>query len=201
MDLSGIVLAGGASRRLGRDKALEPINGEPMLFRVVRRLSELCSQIVIVVNGPERAESLKVPDNTRTVVDAYPNSGSLGGIFTGIKEVDTNWGLVVACDMPFLNVDLLRYMAERREGYDVVVPVLNGFSEPTHAFYSKKCLRLIEPKLKARDLKITKFFGDVRVNYVPEDVVEAIDSEKLSFFNVNNQVDLDRATKLAAEGL
>ena len=72
------------------------------------------------------------------VVDIYPGSGFLGGIFSGLSATNSDWGLVVACDIPFLNSELLTYLNSLREGYDAVVPVLKSRPEPTHALYSKK---------------------------------------------------------------
>jgi molybdopterin-guanine dinucleotide biosynthesis protein A len=133
-------------------------------------------------------------------LDRYPGGGSLGGIFSGLAAMERDWGLVVACDMPFLNLNLLRYLLSRREGYDAVVPVLEGRPEPTHTIYSKACLTHIEEKLIADDLKISGFFDQVRVNYVAESDLATFDPDFLSFFNVNSPEDLDKALGLAAQG-
>ena len=200
MGVSGIVLAGGLSRRLGRDKAVEPIGGEPLIARCVGRLSAVADEIIVVVNGIERGEQLPLPSNCGVAVDVYADSGSLGGIFSGVSAMGNEWGVVVACDMPFLNIALLKHMLSLREGFDAVVPVLDGRPEPTHALYSKACLPHIERRLQAGDLKIARFFDDVSVRYVSQEDVDAHDPDHLSFFNVNTQSDLDRALALAAEG-
>lgn len=200
MGVSGIVLAGGLSRRLGRDKAVEPIGGEPLIARCIGRLSAVADEIIVVVNGIERGKQLPLPSSCRVAVDVYVDSGSLGGIFSGVSAMGDGWGVVVACDMPFLNIALLRYMLSLREGFDAVVPVLDGRPEPTHALYSKTCLQCIEHRLQAADLKIARFFDDVSVRYVSQKEVDAHDPDHLSFFNVNTQADLDRALALAAEG-
>ena len=199
-DVVGIVLAGGMSRRLGRNKALEPIGDEPLVCRVIRRLSSAAGQIVVVVNDEERALELPLPSTAKVIQDAYPDGGSLGGIFTGLRAADGQWGFVVACDMPFLNLELMEHLLSSTEGFDAVVPVVQGRPEPTHAAYAKACLPHIERKLIDNDLKIARFFDDVRVNLVPEDEVRRFDPELLSFFNVNTQDDLDRALALVAEG-
>lgn len=192
-------MAGGLSRRLGRDKAMEPLGVEPLLHRVIRRLSEVTAGTVVVVNQAARADELALSSNAGVAVDVYPDSGSLGGIFTGLTAIEAQWGVVVACDMPFLNVDLFRHLLASRDGFDAVVPEVDGRPEPTHAAYSKACLPYIEPYLKAGDLKIARFFDEVRVNYIPQAEVETLDPELLSFFNVNTQQDLDRATALVTE--
>ena len=200
MGVSGIILAGGLSRRLGRDKALEPFRGQPLISRVMERLDTLTDETVVVVNTEARGEELPLPKDAKAAVDMYPDSGSLGGIFTGLAAATNDWGFAVACDMPFLNAALIKHMITLREGYDAIVPVIDGYPEPTHALYSKACLPHIERRLKARQLKIAGFFDDVRVRYVGADEIDRFDSERLSFFNVNTPEDLSRARSLADEG-
>jgi molybdopterin-guanine dinucleotide biosynthesis protein A len=200
MEVTGVVLAGGMGRRLGRNKVIEPLGGEPLIDRVIGRLSQVADRTVVIVNSRERADELHVPNDVKVAVDIHPNRATLGGIFTGLSEADTQWSIVVACDMPFLNAGLLRKMLELREGYDAVVPVVGGYPEPTHAVYSKTCLPAIERKVLANDLKIARFFEDVRVNFLAEDQFERLDPEGLSFFNINTQQDLDRAHSLVAQG-
>lgn len=199
--VTGIILAGGLSRRLGRDKAVEPINGQPLIGRVMDALSRITDELVVVVNTPQRGQELPLPDSAVAAVDIHPNAGSLGGIFTGLSAASNQWGIIAACDMPFLNLDLLSYLLSFRESHDAVVPVLDHRPEPTHAAYSKVCLSAIEARLEADDLKIARFFDDVRVKYVSQRQVEEIDPGRLSFFNVNTEEDLTRACLLAAEGV
>ena len=200
MGVTGIVLAGGLSRRLGRDKALEPFQGQPLISRVLGRLDCLTDETVVVVNSESRGAELPLPGDAVSAVDIYPDSGSLGGIFTGLTAAANDWGLVVACDMPFLNAELIGYMLSLRDGCDVVVPFTDGYPEPTHALYSKACLPHIERRLKAGRLKIAGFFEDVRVRQVGADEIDRFDPERLSFFNVNTPEDLSRALTLAGEG-
>ena len=199
-NVTGVVLAGGRSRRLGRDKAVELVGGEPLISRVIGRMSEVANEIVVVVNGSERASQLPLPQNAMVVVDAYPDKGSLGGIFSGLKAGREDWAIVVACDMPFVNVALLRHILEQADEYDAVVPILDGRPEPIHAAYSKACLPAIEKKILADDLKIAGFFDDVRVKYVAQDDVDRLDPDHLSFFNINTEQDLERAAELVSSG-
>lgn len=200
LDLSGIVLAGGQSRRLGRDKAVEPIGGQPLICRVIQRLVQVSGEILVVAADSARAEALPLEDGQRIALDRYPGKGSLGGIFSGLAAARGQWGIVVACDMPFLNLELLRHMLSLREGADAVVPVLEGRPEPTHALYSKACLPFIEGRLMTEDLKIARFFDEVRVNYVSDEEIARFDPDHLSFFNVNTPGDLERALALVAQG-
>ncbi len=198
--VSGIVLAGGKSRRLGRDKAVELLGGKPMIRRVLERVAGLTSENIVVVADEARGTTLPLLEDTRVAVDVHSGMGSLGGIFSGLAAAGNEWAIVAACDMPFLNADLLGYLLSLREGVDVVAPVVAGRPEPTHALYSRECLPFIEERLRAEDLKITGFYGGVRVRYVEERDILRFDPELLSFFNVNSPQDLERALALAAAG-
>ena len=198
---TGVILAGGLSRRLGRDKAVEPIGGQPLIQRVIQRVEQVSQEIVVVVADQDRAAALPLGPQHRVALDRYPGTGSLGGIYSGLDAASNQWTLVVACDMPFLNLSLFRRMLALREDVDAVVPIVEGRPEPTHALYSKACLPFIEPRLIAGDLKISGFFDQVRVRYLPEEDVAALDPEFLSFFNVNTPEDLERALSLAAQGI
>lgn len=197
--VSAVVLAGGMSRRLGRDKAVEPLAGEPLIARVLSRVAQVTDETVVVVNDAARAAELPLGEGIVSAVDRYPGAGSLGGIFTGLEAARSDWALVVACDMPFLNVPLLRRILSLRAGRDAVVPVIEGRPEPTHAAYSTRCLPHIEQKLRANDLKISRFFEDVEVEYLPQHVIDEYDPDHLSFFNVNTEQDLQRARRIAGE--
>ena len=200
MEVSSIILAGGKSRRLGRDKAIESVGGEPLIARVIARMSRVSDQTVVVVNSQRRASELPLPESAKIAVDRYPQGGALGGIFTGLEAADGQWGIVVACDMPFLNVELFSLLLSVRDEFDAVVPVLTDRPEPTHAVYSKRCLPYMEQKLKADELKIAGFFDEVRVKFVAEDEVDRMDPGRLSFFNINTETDLQRALTLVEDG-
>ena len=196
-DITAVILAGGMSRRLGRNKALEPFEGEPLIRRVISRMSRIGDSVTVIVNDPERAAELDLPEGVATAVDRFPDKGSLGGIATGLLAAQTEWSAFCACDMPFLNTNLYRYLASLRSGYDAVVPVVEGRPEPTHALYSRVCIGPIRERIDADDLKISSFFPDVRVKLIPEQEVRSTDPDLLSFFNINTQEDLDTALRLA----
>ena len=197
---SAVILAGGQSRRLGRDKAVEIIGGQPLIRRVIDRIGLLSDEVVVVVADQARGDALPLSQQHRVVLDSYPGTGSLGGIFSGLQAARNRWVVAVACDMPFLNLELLRRMMSLRQNVDVVVPVVEGRPEPTHALYSKACLPFIEPRLLSGDLKISGFFEEVKINYISDLEIAALDPEYLSFFNVNTPGDVDKAQALVAQG-
>ncbi len=196
--MTSIVLAGGKSLRLGRSKCLETINNKSLIERVIQRLRSVSNRILIVTSQ----EQLDLPTTceAEVVVDFYPGRGPLGGIYTGLLASDSPHTLAVACDMPFLNIELLRYMIELAPGFDAVVPKLGeGKVEPLHAIYSKNCLDNMKTQLEHNQLEISRFLNTVRVRYIELAECQRVDPQLLTFFNINSQLDLDRAITLAAE--
>jgi len=198
--VSGVILAGGVSRRLEKNKALERIGGKALIERVVDSLVPLTTEVLAVVARPEQVTALRLPSSVRVVSDRYPGGGSLGGIFTGLEASAEPWSLVVACDMPFLNRELLHHLMAQSSNVDAVVPCLGGQPEPLHALYSKACLAPMERMLRAGQLKIAPLFEAVRVRYVDEETIDRIDPRHLSFFNINTQADLEEARGYFRQG-
>ena len=196
LTVSGIMLAGGQSSRLGTDKSFVNVNGQSLIEQIVAKLARLSDDVIIVTNSPEKYDHLEA----RLVGDIYPGKGALGGIYSGLRAAASAYSLVVACDMPFLDLNLLRYMIILASGHDVVIPRIGGLPEPLHAIYSKSCLEPIDRLLARGGLKIIDFFSEVRVRYVEEDEVDIFDPQHLSFFNVNTPNDLEEVKKLVRRG-
>jgi molybdopterin-guanine dinucleotide biosynthesis protein A len=196
LTVSGIVLAGGHSSRLGTDKSFINVNGQSLIEHIVAKLTRLSDDVIIVTNSPDEYDHLEA----RLVGDIYPGKGALGGIYSGLRAAANAYSLVVACDMPFLDLNLLRYMIILAREHDVVIPRIGGLTEPLHAIYSKNCLEPIDRLLARGGLKIIDFFSEVRVRYVEEGEVDIFDPQHLSFFNVNTPNDLEEMKKLARKG-
>ncbi len=197
MDVSCIVLAGGRSTRLGRNKVVEKIGNQSLIERVISRLSDLKSDIIIVAAKESSMPQLTNFHRLKQVNDIYPGRGSLGGIYTGLTTSETNYNLVVACDMPFLNLDLLRYMISNAEGYEAVIPKSNyDVLEPLHAVYSKHCIPAIESLIKKDRFSILELYPLIKVKYLEYSEVERLDPQHLSFFNINTEEDLKVAKEL-----
>jgi len=198
MEVTAIILAGGKNLRLGRTKALETIGGKSLIECVVERLRPLTSQILIATSQEQL--DLPVADKAEILVDLYPDKGPLGGIYTGLLASQSSHSIVVACDMPFLNTELLRYMTELVGDFDAVAPRLEeGIAEPLHAIYSKSCLDKIKKRLEHNQLGVNSFLNTLRVRYVEREETQRLDPQLLSFFNINYQSDLDRAITLATK--
>ncbi len=193
--ISCIVLAGGEGKRLGIEKAFLRIGDRTLIEGILEKMARIGDEVIIVTNSPQRYGYLGV----RLVGDVYPGKGALGGIYSGLKVARHHHSLVVACDMPFLDPKLLRYMILLSPGQDVVIPRIGELTEPLHAIYSKRCLQPIECLLATGSLKIIDFFPEVRVRYVEEQEIKLLDPQCLSFFNINTPADLERARSLARE--
>ena len=197
-EITSIILAGGKNLRLGRNKAFEIIRGKTIIDRVFERLEPISSQIVVVTSWAQFDIELNL--EVDIVADIYPNMGPLGGIYTGLTASKSDVNIIAACDMPFLNTDLLEYMVEMLTDYDAVVPRLaNEMIELLHAVYAKNCLSRIDERLTTKKLSIHAFLEEVNVRYLEEEESRNIDPELKSFFNINYQKDLDKALKIAEE--
>ncbi len=194
--MSIVVLAGGKSFRLGRDKLFETLGGQTLLGRVLSALSSLGEEIIVVTSSPERPLPSLPQGKVRVVSDVFPGKGSLGGVYTGLVEAKSRHSLVVGGDMPFLNLSLLRYMMGLCPDYDVVVPRIGTLLEPLHAFYYKDCLAPIKRMFEEGRLSFSEFYPSVRVRYVEEEEVNRFDPQHLSFFNINTEADLEQARTL-----
>ena len=195
MRVTGVIQAGGKSTRMGGSaKALLELGGRRIVERVVNAVAPAVSDLLIVTNTPDLYAFLGLP----MVADVYPDRGSLGGIYSGLKAAAGEAAFTVACDMPFLHPEVVRLVVDRAESGDVVIPRVGGQLETLHAAYAKSCLPHIEERLVAGRLKIVEFFPRVRVVEIPEAEIARHRDPAIVFMNVNTPDELDRAEVLAA---
>lgn len=195
---SAIILAGGKSRRMGSDKRLLELHGTTMLDRAISFCEKLFSEIIIVTAGPE--DSIK--SSHKVLYDIIPNSAALGGIYTGLSASRAAYAFVLACDMPWLHEELVRFLVQRpgessKSDYDIVVPKTSYGFQPTHALYSKRCLPVLKEMLFEKDLEIKKLFNrkDIFVRPVPSGEIELFDRSERAFININTPEDFKRAQR------
>jgi molybdopterin-guanine dinucleotide biosynthesis protein A len=187
-EVSAVILAGGKSGRYGSNKAFVKIKGIPLIERVIRVVSAVFQDLVLVTNTPREYAFLELPIHQDRIRDLGP----LGGILTGLMAIPNEAGFFVACDMPCLNQELIRYMAGVRNDFDVVVPRIAGKAEALHALYTRGCIPAIRGLIDSRRYQIIRFFPDVRVRYVEEDEIRKFDPSLVSFYNVNRPQELRR---------
>ncbi len=199
----GVALAGGASRRMGRDKASLLIDGEPLLTRAATRL-RLALAEVIVVGTPSLAPLVPT---TRIVADAWPGRGPLGALATALSALEptgAEWALLVACDMPFTQPALLREIAQialTTPEVDAVAPRGPCGLEPLHAAYHRRCLPLALERLPGDDASLQGLLAALRVRELSTDETRRLDPSGYSTFNANTPEEWSRALRLAEEGL
>jgi molybdopterin-guanine dinucleotide biosynthesis protein A len=193
--ITGVIQAGGKSTRMGgQPKALLELGGRRIIDRVVEVVRAVTDDALIVTDTPELYASLGLP----MVPDVFPDHGSLGGIYSGIKAAAGDAAFTVACDMPFLLPAVARLVTSRAGQADVVIPRVGTQLETLHACYAKSCLAPIEARLAAGQLKIVGFFQEVRVLEIPEADVARLRPPELVFMNVNTPEELARARGLYA---
>jgi len=184
--ISVAIMAGGKSSRMGTDKSFVLFHGRPLIERVIDKVSALGDELLIITNRSEDYAGLGYP----IFADIYRDAGPLGGLHSALKHAKHPHIFVVACDMPWLNKRLLSYMLSHRMEADIVVPRWNRFPEPLHAVYSRACLGPIVNNLEARRLKLTAFYGQLRVRYIERNEISMYDPAGRSFANVNTPDDL-----------
>jgi len=194
--ISGIVLGGGQSQRMGRDKRRLHWEGEPFLDRVCRLMSTLFEE-VLVVTAQEDYDCSHLP--VRLVTDKIPLKGSLGGLYTGLMEAKNTLTFVVACDMPFLLKESISRLCLEPTSDVLVVKLFHGL-HPLHARYSKRCVPIIEQMIHEGDLKIQNLISrsGLTVKIIEESLFDDIDPHRQSFMNINTPADLEFARKTSS---
>jgi len=189
--LSGIILSGGKSVRMGQNKAFIEIDGISIINRIVTLFNELFQEIIIVTNEKELFYSF----DSKIYSDLIPNKGALGGLYTGIFFSSFPFSFCVACDMPFINKSIVHYLIQNLKEYDVIVPQTKDGLQPLHAIYSKNCLRPIKNMIEQGKYKILDFYHLVRVKIVDEEHFIQLDPKRESFLNINTPDELNSIRK------
>jgi molybdenum cofactor guanylyltransferase len=194
IEVTGVLLAGGKSRRMGEDKRYLAVGEQTLLERGLEVLQSIFCEVLVVI----AQDSPPLSIDTRVVRDLVPECGSLGGLYTGLTQATTPYIFVVACDMPFLNQTVIAQFTNRRATADIVIAKLDDRLHPMHALYSKRCLPALEQMIRARQLKIQEIVSQssLRVRYVTEVDLLTIDPSGHSFYNVNTMADLEAARSL-----
>ncbi|MGB9880702.1 MAG: molybdenum cofactor guanylyltransferase [Anaerolineae bacterium] len=189
LQVSAVVWAGGKSQYLGVEKSLLQINGEWLLERIIKTMATFSDDLTVVASEKPAFSTLPA----RIIPDFYLDSGPLSGIYTGLQAMRYYRGVSVACDMPLLNLELLRYMILLSVDFDIVIPRIGDKVEPLHAVYSKSCLPAIAKALERSERRVISFFSQLRVRYVEQEEIDIFDPQHLSFFNINTPEDLEFA--------
>jgi molybdopterin-guanine dinucleotide biosynthesis protein A len=191
MKVTGVVLAGGKSARMGKDKSLLLYNNKPLIKRVVEELQPIVDDLIIVSNTVKYGFL-----SVKEISDIFPKMGPLGGIHAGLKTSENEYCFVTACDIPFFSGDLAEFLLDQKRGFDVVIPQINEYLQPLYAVYSKACLPYIEECLKLNIKKITAFFPKVKIKYIDYNQIRKIIEPEKVFLNINTPKDYENLQHL-----
>jgi molybdenum cofactor guanylyltransferase len=186
--MTGVILAGGESTRMGRNKALIEFQGQRIIERTLALFNTIFDQVLLVTNAPLTYVDLDV----RMVTDLVPGKGSLGGIYTGLFYAPSPQAFFVGCDMPLLNRDVILYFLRLAESADIVVERCEDYWEPLHAVYSRKFLKPIERLMEHGELKIIEAYKWMKLREVEREELEPLDPGLRSLVNVNTPEDLKK---------
>lgn len=168
-----------------RNKAFLELEGKPLVERSLTVLQTVFTEVLISSNNPEIYASYEVP----VIQDEIRDRGPLEGLYQGLKAASYDEVFFVACDMPFLREELIRFLSAWIPAYDVVVPQLQAGLHPLHAFYHRRCLPMIENNLMADRLKIIDFYSACSVRYVAETELQKFHDLSQALCNVNTPED------------
>jgi molybdopterin-guanine dinucleotide biosynthesis protein A len=195
MPVTGVILAGGKSRRMGQDKAFLPFGTGVLIERVIEVLHQVTEDVILITNTPELYQRFGLP----MFSDVIPDAGSLGGIYTGLTAAKASYSLCLACDMPFAKPAFLRFLCEMAAAADVVIPRNAEDFQPLCAVYSQVCREPIRQKIDAGRLKITGFFDQVRVRVIEGELLTRYDPHDVMFFNANTPEEYEQARRMLGE--
>lgn len=179
---------------MGTNKALLRLDpaGPTVVESVVQTLRQVTGDIVLVGAEAGAYAFLDLP----WLPDQYPGAGPLAGIQAALTGAQADHVLVVACDMPFLNADLLQFMASEVGHHHALIPEI-GQMQPLHAIYAQSCLPAIEYHLAAGRYRVTGWLDDINVQIIDQSLVERFDPTLRSCFNLNTLEDLERAREVS----
>lgn len=189
--LSAVILAGGKSSRMGQDKALIAWDGIPLLQRVCQVASQCCQQVYILTPWPERYQEIVTDFNDQFLVESNPGQGPLVALAQALAELPTEWILLLACDLPLLQVEIIRDWAARLNNIPdsilATVPQQENFWQPTCGFYRREALPELEKFIQQGGRSFQTWLDQIPVDPILLD-------ERLSnmLFNCNTPQDLKK---------
>ncbi len=190
--MRSVILAGGESRRMGQNKALLPIQGEPMIQRVLQICEEITDDQVVVANEPSLYKFLQ----TQVISDRYKGQGPLAGLEAAMFHFDEDWFMLAPCDSPSISSDVYKILISQRAGHDMVIPVFQGREHPLHGLYHRRCYDTVKNHLEIGSLRIRDLFEKHSTKFVDE-FSNSVSPHKLEqhFMNLNHPEDYNQWMK------
>jgi molybdopterin-guanine dinucleotide biosynthesis protein A len=193
MKASGVILAGGRSSRMRFNKAFAEIDGRPVINIIIDKFARVFDETIIVSNEPQLFEKL----GPKVCTDVYPNMGPISGIHSGLYWASYDQAFVLGCDIPFINMNLVKYMISKLDEYDSVVPKIDSYLQPLSAAYSRKCLPVLSNCLENKKLKLVRIFEELNALVLPRSELERFGIVEEIFLNVNDMEALNMAGQIA----
>lgn len=190
MKITGIVLSGGKSSRMGTDKCLLKLHNKTFVEIQTDILSKVCNQILISANNTDKYNFL----NYSIVKDEFHNCGPISGIYSSLKKAENLFSLIISCDTPNLNIDFLNYLISNIGDFDAIVPIFNNKTYPTTAIYSKNCLKIIEQSIKNKNYKLINLLEKLNTKFLEINKDEMF-YNNLLFANINTVEDYKNIIK------
>lgn len=193
-DMTGVLLAGGQSSRMGSNKALLELGGERVIESILREMSPVTPRIIIAANDRQSYQFL----GQEIVLDRYPGQGPLSGLHAALTSAGTPWCIVSACDLPFVTTEVFRFLKQAAEEAEsnqleespdqAIIPVVGGRIQPLLAAYHNSALPALEHSLSAGRLRMTDWLGELRVRYIlEEELLQHCGGDaQYAFFNMNH---------------
>ncbi|WP_319270648.1 molybdenum cofactor guanylyltransferase [uncultured Draconibacterium sp.] len=184
MEVTTLILAGGKSKRMGTDKALLELEGTTLLERAIKLCKSFSSELLISSNSESHAVY-----SYPLIEDAYKNCGPMGGIYSGLKQSNTDWNLVLSVDAAFVDAPFLQFLLQNAGDFDTVVPFTEKGVEPLIALYNVSCIPAMEQLLKEGDYRMRNLLKKVNTKWV--DATDFTSRNKRLFTNLNRPEDLE----------
>ncbi|MFD2446837.1 molybdenum cofactor guanylyltransferase [Bacillus sp. CGMCC 1.16607] len=183
LNVTGIILAGGKSSRMGTNKALLRIDHTTVIEKIVEEMKAVTTELIVVTNHFEDYEFLGLP----LVADLRKNMGPLAGLEAGLMASSNENNLIIACDMPFVSQTLAKTLIQHLEHFDAVVPRIEGKLNPLFAAYRKSCLEEIQHSLDDNQLKMRSFLDRIKLKIIDDE------SLQMALFNMNTPEEYEKA--------
>jgi len=192
--VSGIILCGGSSSRMGyENKCLLKLGDKTFIEIAISKLKKFFPEVILVT----REEETYIHFGEKIVKDIFPEQSSLTGIHAGLMASSSNYNFIIGCDTPLIKAEIIDLLISQiHPDYDIIVPKIGKYFEPLCAIYSKKCIPYIEKLLSEKIFKISKLFSMMRVKQIGKKLLTHVDPFLISFFNVNCREDYQQLLKI-----
>lgn len=198
---SAVILAGGFSRRFGRDKGLVVLAGKPLILHVIDRVSKVADEVLVVVSSEEQKNKFEtiLEEKANLVIDKDDSQSPLVGAITGFESANAEYSLLLPCDTPLVSTQIVQFLLDMCTNRSAAIPRWpSGYIEPLQAVYrTESALTAAKTALKQGKMNMRSMIDNLRgVRYVSTMVLEQLEPDLLTFFNVNTPQDLKKAESI-----